>query len=135
MQFLTLQAVLVALAAVFALLAIHSSRRCANLLREMREALSSIRSLRGKVEAHDSELEAVTDSFRQLRGKFYAERRKFSQGGSNSDSDEEATGGSTPGRASATDKLDMATLIDVATLKDHLRRKAGLVPGKPAPHQ
>lgn len=111
---------LVGLAAVFALLAIQSSRKCANTLREMREIVSSLRSMRGKVEAHDSELDAVTDALHQLRGKFYAERRKYLQTGSNSDSSEDATGAGT---------------VDVANLKDHLRKRAGLIAGKPAPHK
>jgi hypothetical protein len=117
---LTLLAVCVGLAVVCALLAIQSARRCSSILIEMREALSAIRSLRGKVEAHDSELDAVTDAIAKLRGKFYAERRKYSQTTSNSDSDAEPTGAGT---------------VDVASLKAHLRRKAGLVAGQPAPHQ
>ena len=116
---------LVGLAAVFALLAIHSSRKCANVLREVRETVASVRSIRGKVEAHDSELDAVTDALHQLRGKFYAERRKNSQTGSSSDSGEEATGAGT-GRARPS--------LDLVATKDDLRRRAGLIAGKPAPH-
>ena len=117
---------LVGLAAVFALLAIQSSRKCANTLREMRDIVSSLRSMRGKVEAHDSELDAVTDALHQLRGKFYAERRKNSQTTSSSDSPEEVTGAGT-GRVRRS--------IDGAESKDDLRRRAGLIAGKPAPHQ
>ena len=117
---------IVGLAAVFALLAIHSSQRCAKALREMRETVASVRSIRGKVEAHDSELDAVTDALHQLRGKFYAERRKTSQTQSNLDTDAEATAGGTGSHSRS---------IDVASLKDHLRKQAGLVAGKPAPHK
>ena len=119
MQNLTLQAAFGALGAVFALLAILSARRCSSTLTQAREMLSSIRSLRGKVEAHDAELEAVTDAFRQLRGKFYAERRKSQQTTSNLDDPTEAIAAGT---------------VDVATLKAHLRRKAGLRAGEVPKH-
>lgn len=115
----TLLLACVVLAASFAFLAIVSWRKCAACLREMRESVSSIRSARGKIEAHDSELDAITDSIHQLRGKFYAERRKLQQTSGNSDSQEGVTD---------------AAIVDVASLKAHLRRKAGLVAGKPAPH-
>lgn len=115
----TLLAASVALAAVCALLATVSAWRCSKTLTQMRAAVSQIISLRGKIEVHDSELEAVTDSIRLLRGKFYAERRKSQQITSNSDSAEEAIGAGT---------------VDAVSLKDHLRRKAGLRAGQPARH-
>ena len=117
---LTLPLAFAVLAAVCALLAMRYARQCSSTLTEMREIVSRITSLRGKVEAHDSELDAVTDAIAKLRGKFYAERRKSQQTSSNSDSPEEA--------------IDAAT-VDVPSLKAHLRRKAGLVAGRPAPHQ
>lgn len=117
----TLLAVFVGLGAVFAFLAIVSARKCNSILIEMREALSSIRSLRGKIEAHSAELDAITDTIQQLRGKFYAERRKYLQASSNSDSPEGSTDAGT-------------RTLDVAALKAQLRRQAGLVAGKPAPH-
>jgi hypothetical protein len=109
-----------ALGAVFALLAIRSAQRCKSILTAMHANESLIRSLRGKVEVHDSELDAVSDSIAKLRGKFYAERRKSQPDTSSSDYPEEVTGAAT---------------VDVASLKAHLRRKAGLVAGQPAPHQ
>lgn len=114
MPILTLQLVLAAVAAVCALLAILSSRKCAKLSNEMRAALSSVASARSRIEAHDAELDRVTDALRTLRGMFYAERRKSRPDGSNSDSEPEAT--------------------SAATIKDALRRKVGLVAGRPAPH-
>lgn len=117
---LTLHSVFAALGAVCALLAIHSARRCSSILTQVQEMLSSIRSLRGKVEVHDTELDAITDALAKLRGKFYAERRKSQQTTSNSDSQEGATDADT---------------VDVAALKAQLRRKSGLVAGRPAPHQ
>jgi len=117
---LTLQVAFAVLAAVFALLAIQSARRCNLLLMEMRDTVSRITSLRGKVEAHDSELDAVSDAIAKLRGKFYAERRKSQSTTLNSEESSEPTGAGT---------------VDVASLKAHLRRKAGLTAGQPAPHQ
>lgn len=115
----TLLLVFVALAAVCALLAILSARQCSSTLTQIRETTSRISSLRGKVEAHDSELEAVADAIRLLRGKFYAERRKSQQTTSNSDDPMEAIAAGT---------------VDVATLKAHLRRKAGLRAGEVPKH-
>lgn len=110
----TFLALAVALAAVFACLAIVSSRKCAAVLTETREIASALRSVRSKVETHDAELDAVTDALHSLRGKFYAERRKSQPAGSNSDSP--------------------AVPTDTATLKAMLRRQVGLTAGKPAPH-
>ena len=120
MQLATLTAVFAALGAVCALLAILSARRCSILLTETRAIVSSIRSLRGKIEVHDSELDQLTDAIAKLRGKFYAERRKSQSDTSNSDSPEAAIDGAT---------------VDVAAIKAQLRRKSGLVAGRPAPHQ
>lgn len=112
MPSLIFTAVAVALAAVFACLAIVSSRKSAACLRQTIEIASALRSVRGKVEAHDAELDAVTDTLRQLRGKFYAERRK-----------------------SLPPEEPQADPADVASLKNQLRRKVGLVAGRPAPHR
>lgn len=108
-----------ALALVCAFLAIVSVRKCNATLMQMREAVSSIRSLRGKIEVHETELDGITDAIAKLRGKFYAERRKSQQNSSNSDFPEDATGAGT---------------VDVATLKAHLRRKAGLRAGEVPKH-
>jgi hypothetical protein len=102
------------LAAIFACLAIVSWRKCAAVLNEIHGIASSLRSVRSKVETHDAELDSVTDALHSLRGKFYAERRKSQSIGSNSDEPTEVT--------------------DAGTLKDMLRRKAGIVAGRPAPH-
>jgi hypothetical protein len=106
---------LVGLAAVFAFLAIASSRKCAAVLTETRGIASDLRSVRSKVETHDAELDRVTDALASLRGKFYAERRKSQPDTSNSDFPPEPTG--------------------AATSKDELRRRIGLTAGRPAPHQ
>jgi hypothetical protein len=60
-------------------------------LKQTIEIASELRSVRSKVEVHDAELDAVTDAMHQLRGKFYAERRKSQQAGLNSDGQSEAT--------------------------------------------
>lgn len=110
----TLLVAAVVLAAVFACLAIVSSRKCAAALTQTRQLAAALHSLRSKIETHDAELDAVTDSLHQLRGKFYAERRKLQPISSNSDSAPEPT--------------------NAATVKDMLRRRAGLVAGRPTPH-
>jgi hypothetical protein len=114
MTALALTLVSAVLAAIFACLAIVSWRKCAAALTETQGIASSLRSVRSKVETHDAELDSVTDALQSLRGKFYAERRKNHGTGSNSDDPTEVT--------------------DAGTLKDMLRRKAGIVAGRPAPH-
>jgi len=116
----TLPAVFAVLGLVCACLAIVCARKCYGLLTQARGIVSSIRSSHGKIEAHDAAIEALGDSVHQLRGKFYAERRKSQQTISNSDFPEEPTGAAT---------------VDGLSLKDHLRRKAGLLAGQPAPHR
>lgn len=116
----TLVVLFAALAAVCALLAIHSSQKCARLLTEMRATVASLASMRSRVEAHDLEIERTAEALRSLRGRFYQERSKWQPASTNSGSGEEAT--------------DAGTL-DVASLKAQLRRKAGLVAGRPAPHR
>lgn len=108
-----------ALALVCACLAIVSVRKCNATLTQMRESVSSIRSLRGKIEVHETELDGITDAIAKLRGKFYAERRKSQQTTSNSDYPEDAIAAGT---------------VDVATLKAQLRRKAGLRAGEVPKH-
>jgi len=104
----------VAIALVCACLAIVSTRKSLAALDEMRRIASSLRTSLGKIEAHDSELENLADSFRTLRGKFYAERRKNSENGPEADS---GSAVDRPGRS-------------VADLKAQLRKKVGLVPGR-----
>jgi hypothetical protein len=99
----------------FALLALISSRKCAATLQQAQELVSSVRSSRSKIEAHDAELDRVTDALNTLRGKFYAERRKYQAGADTETSPSEPA--------------------PVGSLKDELRRKVGLVAGRPAPHQ
>jgi len=74
---------------------------------------SAISSERSRIAVHDSELDAVSDALRQLRGKFYAERRK-----------------NLPNETPEQMEPPLATVVD----KDELRRRSGLKPGKPAPH-
>lgn len=112
---LALTSAFAALAAIFACLAFVSWRKCVEVLSEIRGIASALRSVRSKVETHDAEIDSVTDALHQLRGKFYAERRKSQPNGSNSDSHTAPTA--------------------AATNKDDLRRRIGLVPGRPAPHQ
>jgi len=104
-------------ALVFALLAMASSRKCAQHLTVIREVAASLRSARSRIEAHDSEIEALADSLQTLRGKFYASRRTTQQTDSSSDSREEAIGAATP--------TDEASRV---AWKQRMRAKYGLTP-------
>jgi len=110
-----LSALFAVLGLAFALFALISSRKCAASLQQAQELVSSVRSSRSKIEAHDGELDRVTDALAQLRGLFYAERRKYRAGASTDETPPEPQ--------------------SVESLKDNLRRKVGLVAGRPAPHQ
>jgi hypothetical protein len=68
-------ALFAALAAVFALLAFHSWRKCAAIFAEVEQLAASLRSSRSKIAEIDSAVEGLHDQFHKLRGKFYASRR------------------------------------------------------------
>jgi len=89
-----------------ALTAAIASRRCVEAWKEASGALRAASSLRGTVEETCSDVAALRDSFRQLRGKFYAERAKR-----------------------ADDEID-APPPSAADLKAKLRTQVGLVPGR-----
>jgi len=91
-------------AALFALIATAASRNCARLRSEMTGALAAVSSQRGTVEGLAGQLDALSDQFRTLRGKFYAERR-------------------------AAPQVDPPPPTP-ADLKAQLRQKVGLVPGR-----
>jgi len=116
MQNLIFTAACAVVAAVCAFLAIVSSRKSSAALEEARRLCSAISSERSRIVAHDSELDAVSDALRLLRGKFYASRRKTSE-----QEDDEPQG-------------DAHKQMPLPLSKDDLRRRAGLLPGKPAPH-
>lgn len=111
----TLLPVFVVLGAVCACLAFVCWRKCVAVLNEARGIASALRSVRGKVETHDAELDRITDALTTLRGRFYAMRRTSQPDGSNSDNPPVPTA--------------------AATSKDELRRRIGLIAGKPAPHK
>jgi hypothetical protein len=115
MPSLTLQFLLAAVAAVSAFLAGVCLRRCGEVLREMRATVSSVSTVRSKVEVHDAELDRISDALAKLRGLFYSERSAKRSATSNSDFREEATG--------------------PATSKDELRRRVGLVAGSVPKHR
>lgn len=108
---MTTVSVLCALVAlVCALGAALASRRCVEAWNEAQKVLRAASSLRGTVDAHSSEIDAIKDSFRQLRGKFYAERAK---------------------RAEEPERVDSVPVqADPATYKARLRAQVGLVPGR-----
>jgi len=91
-------------ALVCALIATFASRNCARLSAQLEATLSALSAERGRIAAHDSQIDQIRDDFRSLRGKFYAERR------------------SSP-------PIDAAPK-SASDLKAELRQQVGLVPGR-----
>jgi len=106
-------------AVVSALIATLASRRCAKHCEDAAAIASALRSSRSKIEAHDSEIDAMADALATLRGKFYAERRKSPPESSNADG-REATGGN-----GMPEPKDPASTL---AWKAAMRAKLGLVP-------
>jgi hypothetical protein len=76
-----------ALAAAFAFIALLSSRKCERYSDEVKEIARALHSSRSKVAAIESAVDALHDQFHQLRGKFYASRRKSQENGDDSRED------------------------------------------------
>lgn len=93
-------------AAVAALIATFSSRKSAQLWRQIEETLRALSSERGTIEVHATAIDQLRDDLRSLRGKFYAERRKSPE--------------------PPVDPLPESA----ADLKARLRKQLGLVPGR-----
>jgi hypothetical protein len=103
----------VALAAVFALLALACYVRCRQLVSELTANLQQIRSVSLKAEAMEARAEELNDAFLRLRGKFYASRRDSQSTTSNSESREEPTDSGT--------KLPTGPIVDTVAWKARMR--------------
>ena len=84
---MVISALFAALAAVFAFFAMHSSRKCALCCAEVKATAQALHSSRSKIAAIESGVDALHDQFHQLRGKFYASRRKSPENGDDSPGD------------------------------------------------
>lgn len=84
---MTASVLFAALAAAFAFIALHSCQKCARYLREVKEIAAALHSSRSKIGAIESAVDALHDQFHQLRGKFYASRRKSPENGDDSRED------------------------------------------------
>lgn len=91
-------------ALVCALIAMFASHNCVRVLRQLESILSALSAERGRIAAHDSQIDQIRDDFRSLRGKFYAERR----------------------HSPPVDDVPKSA----ADLKAELRQQVGLVPGR-----
>jgi len=105
-----------ALAAVSAVIAIVSARKCDALRQQLETVCSALSNERGRIAAHDAELDQITATLRKLSGRIGAIKRAENQ--ENSDSDVPSM---------------IRPIGDAAAYKAQLRAKLGLVPGKPAP--
>jgi len=96
----------VAVALVCALIAIAAARRCAVLQQEISRVCTALSNERGRIAAHDAELDQITETLRKLSGRIGAVRKEAK----NSASDAEPA--------------DQSRL----TWKAEMREKFGLVP-------
>jgi len=109
-----------ALAAAFAFIALLSCRKCERYSREAREIGQALHSSRSKIGAIESAVDALHDQFHQLRGKFYASRRKLQESAESSPED-------TPTNTPA--PLTSGPIVDSAAWKAKMRGQY-LKPGK-----
>lgn len=101
--------VFVAVAAVCALIATVAARRCFDQLREVRQLCTALGTERGRIAAHDAELDQITETLRKLSGRIGAVRKEARKEGSSGEPDE----------VQSTSRL---------TWKAQMREKYGLVP-------
>lgn len=99
-----------AVAAVSALIATVAARRCSEQMRQMTSVCSALSSERGRIAAHDAELDQITDTLRKLSGRIGAVRKAQRRNGDPLDDDEP--------------EVDTGRL----SWKAQMREKYGLVP-------
>jgi len=72
-------------AVVCALIVIAAVRRCAALFLSAQQLVQSLSAERGRIAAHDAELDQITDTLRKLSGRIGAARKESKQTNSPSD--------------------------------------------------
>jgi len=103
-----------ALAAVFALVAFHSWRKCEAICAEVGQLAASLRSSRSKIAETESAVEGLHDQFHKLRGKFYASRRSSPENSGDSPGDTSTSTADVPAMPGA---------VDTAAWKAKMREK------------
>jgi len=106
-----------AVAAVSALIATVAAHKCSAQSQRAAELCTALSSERGKLAAHDAELDTITATLRKLSGRLGQVMR--GQNPENSDSDDIPPA--------------IRQINDTAAYKHALRARLGLIPGKPAP--
>jgi len=100
---------------VFALIALYAARKCGEQLQQVQQLLHALSNERGRLAAHDAEIDQITATLRKLSGRIGAANR----------AERESLNGDVPQM--------LRPVGDTASYKANLRAKLGLVPGKPAP--
>lgn len=99
---------------VFVLIALAAVRKSLAQLSQIRELSSALSNERGRIAAHDAELDQITATLRKLSGRIGAARK-----------------------AERDDSADVPESLrqipDTAAYKANLRARLGIVPGHPAP--
>lgn len=100
---------------VFVLIALTAARKSSQQLQQVRDLCLTLSGERGRIAAHDAELDQITATLRKLSGRIGAARK----------AERDAEADDIP--------PSLRTIPDTANYKAQLRAKLGLVPGKPAP--
>jgi len=106
----TVSIVFAVVAVVCALIATVAARRCGELYAEISRLLQTVSTERGRLAAHDAELDQITETLRKLSGRIGA-MRKEARGSDSSNGDE----------SNVSD-------INRLTWKAEMRQKYGLTP-------
>lgn len=72
-------------AVVFALIAIAAARKCSAQQLQVQQLLHSLSNERGRLAAHDAEIDQITDTLRKLSGRIGAARKEAKATASTSD--------------------------------------------------
>lgn len=107
-----------AVAAVCALVATVAARKCSEQSKQAIQLCTALSSERGRLAAHDAELDTITATLRKLSGRIGAITRAENRETENGNSEVPPM---------------LRPVGDTAAYKAQLRAKLGLVPGKPAP--
>lgn len=98
---------------VCVLIASIAARKSSEQLQLARDLCSALSNERGRIAAHDTELDQITATLRKLSGRIGAARKAANEEGEIPES--------------------IKQIPDTAAYKAQLRAKLGIVPGQPAP--
>lgn len=100
----------VAVAVVCALIAIAAARKCYELLQEARQLCSALGTERGRIAAHDAEIDQITETLRKLSGRIGAVRKEARKEGSSGEPEDVANVNRLTWKAQMREKYGLTTV-------------------------